>query len=112
MKIVTLESQAQDTPERWAEQYSSGLHGKDKFEIGQKLNALKPEERTRISVAEIIGNTTWCQPTECGECEKCCDDVVRLGPTNTEYDFCVCEDCLTGALGLLAEVNRDKEKVK
>ncbi len=109
MIVITPESSALQAPEEWNEQYKEkDFWGQDKYEIGRRLSALAPEERTPEVIAEIIGNTTWAQSTACDECGLYCDVVVSF-ENFSGYAFMLCKDCLKNAL---AEVNKEKEKVK
>lgn len=74
----------------------------DKTTAGEKqaaLRALDPETATAADVAAVMGNGSWVEQKECGECGTTGWDAVQLGDPEQET-VCICMKCLTAAARL------------
>lgn len=100
MRLITKQLLADQTAERWEEQYRLHCHGEDKIEILEKLKALG-EHPNPLVVDNIVGNSSWTRTT-CHNCGTKDVDVVELGE---DYDYesctaCVCKECISKSLAL------------
>lgn len=104
MKLITRQSRARETAERWKKQYSSKQQDGQRAWTSQRhadvhaqlLTATTPEQ-----CLEIIGND-WCR-CDCDECDKEVNEVVELGdpPDYESNTVHLCFECAKKALLIL-----------
>lgn len=100
MELMSERNQVRTVADRFQRAYRNpALVCWDNTTAGEKqaqLRALDPETATAADVVAIIGNGSWVEPKECGECGAIGWDAVELG--NPERaSVCVCAKCLKAA---------------
>lgn len=105
MKVLSEAYQAGQVAELWKRQYgrsfdSEAFNGtRDTYDALVALGG----NGTAQQIADIIGNTSWCCPSECNECGATSWDMVEIGeePDCESSTARVCLDCLRKAVSLL-----------
>ncbi|MBB03976.1 MAG: hypothetical protein CML03_00380 [Pseudooceanicola sp.] len=111
MKIISKVEICAAVPHRWADQYKNYGPHHEKQKIGQRLLALKPEERTAEIIDAIIGNGSWTTNT-CDSCGKDCETLVRIGE-EPDYDARwqdLCRECLIAGVELFDTTRKSPDK--
>jgi len=106
MKLLDERTQIKQVAARWRAQYSRGIFASDddKQQIQRQLDALDTDNATTDDVEVIIGNGSWVEPEECGECRDVTWNIVELGDDaeNADKRLPVCFLCLCRAVTLVS----------
>lgn len=100
-------SQIKGVAARWKARYGDGKYklygGRLAGDVHAALLSLDPERSTPEDVARVIGNSSWCAPQTCNECNSESWDCVQIGeePNYESATAMVCLGCLKAAIGLL-----------
>ena len=107
MRLITERTQIRSIASRWRSQYPRNRHD-DKDAISEKLATLDTDTATADDVATIIGNDSWCGPTECDECGAAVEVAVQMGEKQDYESNTVklCFACVKKAMLLMGPLQR------
>lgn len=106
MRVLDEREQVKEAITNWIANYGlEGTYGADRRGrlVGRELLALDKDTATAADVAEIIGNSSWATPRQCGECRVLTWGIVEIGE-KPDYDSgtaYLCFNCLQSAIDLL-----------